>query len=49
MVNVSFSKCFWEIWQLIYDEKSAANILEKYAKKTIIERAGLGAPSLLLI
>lgn len=40
-------KMFLRNWQLIYDEKSAANILEKYAKKTIIERAGLGAPSLL--
>ena len=42
-------KMFLRNWQLIYDEKSAANILEKYAKKTITERAGLGAPSLLLI
>lgn len=42
-------KMFLRNWQLIYDEKSATNILEKYAKKTITERAGLGAPSLLLI
>ena len=31
------SKCFWENRQLIYNEESAANILEKYEKKTIIE------------
>ena len=33
---------------LIYKDESAANILEKYAKKNVIERGGLLPPPPLL-